>query len=76
MDLGSSAVRKLDPGTLQLWPKPGDVVKISSLKNGGMSLGLAKKIMKEKSYELQATSLTGAPGSCRMNLERNKLCLI
>ena len=48
MDLGSSAVRKLDPGTLQLWPKPGDVVKISSLKNGGMSLSLARK--KNKDY--------------------------
>jgi len=54
MDLGSSAVRKLDPGTLQLWPKPGDVVKISSLKNGGMSLGLAKKNYERK--KLRATS--------------------
>jgi len=46
------------------------VVKISSLKNGGMSLSLARKIKKKKkaaSLKLQAASLTACPGDDRIH---------
>ena len=33
---------------------------------------IKKKSKKEKSYKPQAASLTAGPGSCRMNIERNK----
>ena len=33
---------------------------------------IKKNQKKEKSYKPQAASLTAGPGSCRMELERNK----